>query len=513
MFIRKGMQIMVTMVLLGLVMGQEEEELRAVEPNRVVFELPSINFTRLYNDINLINVYNKLVSSMKGKPSTPAVPAVPDVAADEPMKSEQPIIRRQSGIQRIYLNDLIRNRNPSGQTVDTLRQRPVYGYHRPNPENLYAQYSQQYGLTSLTNVIPGLNVQQLQNPYSSAAGYNFGSHNNFGSRPSLDSLYAEYNQKYGLASLSNIIPGLRIQEIPYSQLSGVGAPYNYYNLINNRPYYQNHNHNHNYHHHQGYGSPAYQDRAEIAAFRRWLISRYGQRGSVNSPGFQGLSGQEDIVSYQDDYLNGEVDDFADGNGDDFGEGDDFGFLPLNGAEAKERTALPLLFLLTLPQLGPQVGFLPGIPIRRPQDELTTTTTTMNKPTQLSDELPQSGQNDLIREQFIQGVLQGLQSMGGNGAATIQPAVLADFLEQLSAGVSTTVAPKITPPTVEKEAQAIDDNDNEADYDYIDFKNGSRIKYDLDSDRQSTSDNVPQFPNKILVDPQFGGYFRSQRHVI
>ncbi|KAM8711309.1 hypothetical protein ACLKA7_000449 [Drosophila subpalustris] len=184
-------------------------------------------------------------------------------------------------------------------------------------------------------------------------------------------------------------------------------------------------------------------------------------------------------------------------------------LPLNAAEAQGRTALPLLFLLTLPQLGPQVGLLPGIPIRRPQDELTTTTTT----TQLSDELPQSGQNDLIREQFIQGVLQGLQSMGGNGAATIRPAVLADFLEQLSAGVSTTVAPKVTPPTVEKEAQAIEDNDNEADYDYIDFKNGSRIKYDLDGDRQSTPDYVPQFPNKILVDPQFGGYFRSQRHVI
>ncbi|KAM8711308.1 hypothetical protein ACLKA7_000448 [Drosophila subpalustris] len=305
MFIRKAMQIMVTMVLLGLVLGEE--------PNRVVLELPSINFTRLYNDMNLINVYNKLVSSMKGKPSDPAVPTVSD--NDKPLKSEQPIIR-QSGIQRIYLNDLITGRNPSGQTIDTLRQRPVY---RSNPENLYAQYSQLYGLTSLNSVIPGLNVQQLQYPYYSGAGYNFGSQ----SRPSLDSLYAEYNQKYGLASLSNVIPGLSIQEIPYSQLSAVGAPYNYYSLINNRPYYHNY-HNHD---HQRYDSSAYQDRAEIAAFRRWLITRYGQRGSVNSPGFQGLGAQEDIDSYQD------VDDFADG----YGEGDDFGLWREANAKTETKT--------------------------------------------------------------------------------------------------------------------------------------------------------------------------------
>lgn len=182
-------------------------------------------------------------------------------------------------------------------------------------------------------------------------------------------------------------------------------------------------------------------------------------------------------------------------------------MPLNVADSKQRTALPLLFLLSYPQLNPGGVILPGIPIRRPQDELLVTQKPMS---QLSDELPQNLQNDdansMIREQFIQGILQGLQSMSSNGGATLNPAVLADFLEQVNA-VATTVAPKITPPpTVEKDAQVIDDN--EADYDYIDFKNGSRIKYDLDNDQQS-SDDV-EYPNKILFEPQFVGYLRSQQ---
>jgi len=194
-------------------------------------------------------------------------------------------------------------------------------------------------------------------------------------------------------------------------------------------------------------------------------------------------------------------------------------MPRNVAksENKERTALPLLFLLSYPQANLGGGILPGVPIRRPHDELPITQkpteiSSMSSNAQLSDELPQSAQSDeannLIREQFLQGILQGLQMMTNSGAPAINSAVLSDFLVQLNA-VTTTEAPKITPPTVEKEAQMIQGND--ADYDYIDFKNGSRIKYDLDNDQQSADD--VDYPNKILVDPQFVGYFRSQHHAI
>ncbi|XP_017835418.1 uncharacterized protein LOC108594790 [Drosophila busckii] len=169
---------------------------------------------------------------------------------------------------------------------------------------------------------------------------------------------------------------------------------------------------------------------------------------------------------------------------------------------QQRTKLPLLLLLAYPGALQQVGLgaavLPGIPIRRPHDELTTRTT---RPSQVAaDEPTASGQNaaaaddanSLIREQFIQGVLQGLQSMSSNGAAAIQPAVLADFLQQANA-FTTTRAPRITSPTNKKAALLADPD---PDYDYIDFKSGARIQYDLLGD-QPQSPNVTQYPNKKL----------------
>jgi len=143
-------------------------------------------------------------------------------------------------------------------------------------------------------------------------------------------------------------------------------------------------------------------------------------------------------------------------------------------QEKIRTALPWLYLLAYP------GVISPIPIPRPQDE---TFTSINSATMMqpqSDEMANSEQSsNLVREQFIQGILQGLQQSGAQaGTPTISPAMLADFIAQV-----TTTTQK---PSVEKDVNA---PDNDEDYDYIDFKNGSRIKYDLD--------DVEQPVNKIL----------------
>ncbi|EDW02447.1 GH19885 [Drosophila grimshawi] len=100
-----------------------------------------------------------------------------------------------------------------------------------------------------------------------------------------------------------------------------------------------------------------------------------------------------------------------------------------------------------------------------------------------DEVAGTDANDQIREQFIQGVLQGLQSMSGPGP-TIQPAVLADFLQQAMASETTSTQPvqKLAHRPISDESS----NDNDPDYDYIDFKNGSRIQYELDNDQQLVS---------------------------
>lgn len=170
-----------------------------------------------------------------------------------------------------------------------------------------------------------------------------------------------------------------------------------------------------------------------------------------------------------------------------------------------RTALPLLYLLTYPGAVPQIGApLPGIPIRRPQDEIPvrkpqgdTSASNGNMKLPLSDEAASSQQtNNIVREQFLQGILQGLQQPGpGSISPTISPAVLADFLAQ-----ATTSSTR--KPSVEKDANG---SDNDEDYDYIDFKNGSRIKYDIDEPvnkvlqptSKPTSSARPASPSTVL----------------
>lgn len=151
-----------------------------------------------------------------------------------------------------------------------------------------------------------------------------------------------------------------------------------------------------------------------------------------------------------------------------------------------RTTLPLLLLLSY---RPQVGVPIPIPIRRPLDEPTIT----RQPPVQSDEPVDA--NAQIREQFLQGILQGLQST--EGGVTVPPAVLADVLQQVQTTKTTTTTTTTRAPKtmLEEVAKEPNSNDNDPDYDYIDFKNGSRIKYELDNDQQL---NNSQFANKRSV---------------
>ncbi|XP_026840844.1 uncharacterized protein LOC6593191 [Drosophila persimilis] len=172
---------------------------------------------------------------------------------------------------------------------------------------------------------------------------------------------------------------------------------------------------------------------------------------------------------------------------------------------QSRTAGPWLYLLAYPTALQQVGgvgALPGIPIRRPQDETPLSSST--RAPLLSEEEP-SSQNILIREQFLQGILQGLQqSAGGASGNSISPALLADFLSQASITSTSTTRS----PSVEKYANEADSDEN---YDYIDFKNGSRIKFDLEVEQKPANKIIQQTTTRpVAVDraqPQQYLYYR------
>ncbi|XP_020806838.1 uncharacterized protein LOC110182987 [Drosophila serrata] len=163
-----------------------------------------------------------------------------------------------------------------------------------------------------------------------------------------------------------------------------------------------------------------------------------------------------------------------------------GATDLESKQEQMRTAIPWLLLLSYPGGLPQAGApLPGIPIRRPLDELPPSSATMKLP--LLDETTNSQPaSDLVREQFLQGILQGLRQPG-SGATSPSAAMLADFIAQ-----ATTTTRK---PAVEKDLNA---PGNDEDYDYIDFKNGSRIKYDLDGAEQPVNKVLQQTTSRPTV---------------
>ncbi|SPP73801.1 uncharacterized protein LOC117592494 [Drosophila guanche] len=163
------------------------------------------------------------------------------------------------------------------------------------------------------------------------------------------------------------------------------------------------------------------------------------------------------------------------------------------ASEHSRTVGPWLYLLAYPAALQQVGggALPGIPIRRPQDETPLSSANIQAPT-LSDEVP-SGQNNVIREQFLQGILQGLQQSGGGASgATVSPALLADFLSQVPSLTNTSTTRQ---PAAEKDANKAGSDEN---YDYIDFQNGSRIKYDLDVEQKPVNKILQQTTRRQAV---------------
>ncbi|KAH8260962.1 hypothetical protein KR044_001114 [Drosophila immigrans] len=94
----------------------------------------------------------------------------------------------------------------------------------------------------------------------------------------------------------------------------------------------------------------------------------------------------------------------------------------------------------------------------------------------------------IRQQFLQSFVQSLRP---NNVPTLPPAVVVQLTRR---------------PVIERDDEYIDDND--AEYEYIDFKKGSRIIYDLDNNQQSF--DYVERPNPILqlnTVPQLVGYFR------
>ncbi|XP_062127653.1 uncharacterized protein LOC133840016 [Drosophila sulfurigaster albostrigata] len=107
------------------------------------------------------------------------------------------------------------------------------------------------------------------------------------------------------------------------------------------------------------------------------------------------------------------------------------------------------------------------------------------------------QEALIRQQFLQSFVQSLLANNApNTMATILPDGPIDLDGQ-------------TDETDELDSEAIDENDGE--YDYIDFNKGSRIKYDLDNNRQPV--DYFRNPNKILrvrPAPQIVGVFNTQQ---
>ncbi|KMY95333.1 uncharacterized protein LOC27208064 [Drosophila simulans] len=164
---------------------------------------------------------------------------------------------------------------------------------------------------------------------------------------------------------------------------------------------------------------------------------------------------------------------------------------VNSGQEQIRTAIPWLYLLALSASQPQ------IPILRPQDETPAITNSANMKEPQADEIVSSDQtNNEVREQFLQGILLGLQQPG---SPTISPAVLSDFIAQ-----ATTTTRK---PAVEKDA---DGAENDEDVDYIDFKNGSRIKYDLDDVEQPVNKILQRTTKRPAANPpqSTGLYYRT-----
>ncbi|KAH8371167.1 hypothetical protein KR093_006363, partial [Drosophila rubida] len=164
-------------------------------------------------------------------------------------------------------------------------------------------------------------------------------------------------------------------------------------------------------------------------------------------------------------------------------------LPVKQQQPDKRLILPLVLFWPQTAVNVNVGDsnLADAVNRRTQADAGIT----QKQTEQADEVPQNPliQAALIREQFVRNFLQ---SVAANNPAAIPPVALTNLVMQHNA-VRTTIPPRIPRPVSVQESDIIDDNDEE--YDYIDFKSGSRIKYDLDKERPPL--DYADYPNPIL----------------
>ncbi|KAH8371166.1 hypothetical protein KR093_006364, partial [Drosophila rubida] len=306
--LRHQLKLVILLVLAALAMAQLYEQARELENNKITVELPTVNLTRLYNALSLNPIYTKLFNTSK----SPLTTALATVTATR--TPEETVDLRQAIVTQTVAAPLLQN-----GIQYTLTPQTVSGYFSSVP-NVATNTVTRTETPSLADLL----AAQLPNGINGLQifGGNFGSQltPNYGLRPGTGFGYPG-SQIIGLNNLNNI-PGLRVQELPYSVLQGNAGLYNLYNSYNNRrreAYRRRGSHRDQYY-------------SDLAGYRQWLRNRYGAQGYAGYPSYSRLQGgglgyvQQSVSSYSQagDYDDEEEDDYAEANGDEFVEGDDFG---------------------------------------------------------------------------------------------------------------------------------------------------------------------------------------------
>lgn len=139
----QNIKLSTLVVIIGLCLGAEkvlaQQELRQAagltNNNRVVLELPTINFTRLYNEVNLSRLYSRLFNSTREKP-VEQIPLEPEPEPIRPQKhrnlSPYPYLQLaqpqpQPQLNGYYANPVLatfatQQRTPSSSNVGTGKQ-------------------------------------------------------------------------------------------------------------------------------------------------------------------------------------------------------------------------------------------------------------------------------------------------------------------------------------------------------------------------------------------------------
>ncbi|KAH8397237.1 hypothetical protein KR215_011108, partial [Drosophila sulfurigaster] len=299
----RQLELVILLVLATMATAQVGFQARELENNKLVVELPTVNFTRLYNALSLSPLYTKLLNLTSKTGLISALETATDTRTTPEAVNLRQALLTQTLAASLLQNGLRYRLTPQVPTgylggVPTLATNTLTRTGTPTLNNL------------ITGQVPtGVNGLQIYGGnYAPQLGANYGTRfgNGYG--------YPGVQQIIGLNNLNNI-PGLRVQELPYSVLENNGGLYTLYNDYNNRR-------------RQGYrrrGSHRDRYSSEIDGYRQWLRNRYSSQRYDNSPKYHRYGyGQQNVNSYgQDDYGDDE-DDYADPSETDFAEGDDFG---------------------------------------------------------------------------------------------------------------------------------------------------------------------------------------------